>query len=253
MCLILFSFDPASEYPLIVLANRDEFHRRPTARAGFWKEHPRLVAGRDLEKGGTWMGVTTSGRFAAVTNYRSPRDMQPGGRSRGDLPLAFLTGDEAALSYLAAVQDDAAAYAGFNLLVFDGQTMGYLSNRSGEGAQSVRAGVHGLSNALLDTAWPKVAGGREALQGLMASGLPAASWMRIMADTGKAADDQLPDTGIGLEKERLLSSRCIESPEYGTRCTSFVCIPRDGPIEFVERTLVPKGLESDTVRFLLSS
>lgn len=253
MCLILFAFEPSSEYPLVVLANRDEFHRRPTAQAGFWKETPGVLAGRDLEKGGTWLGVTTSGRFAAVTNYRSPRDMQPGGRSRGALPQLFLEGGMDAMSYLETVHEDAQAYAGFNLLVYDGTAMGYLSNRSGSGPQEVSPGIHGLSNALLDTDWPKVTEGREVLAELLGEGPPDPSWMHVMADTRTAADDQLPDTGIGLEKERLLSSRCIQSPDYGTRCSTFARFHKGGRIRFVERTLVPADLDPDTVSFSLNA
>lgn len=253
MCLILFSFDPAAEYPLVVLANRDEWHERPTLPAGPWEEYPYVVAGRDLQKGGTWMGVTTDGRFAAVTNYRSPEDMQAGERTRGELTVAFLAGKDDVPSYLDRVLSRSAAYAGFNLLVFDGTHMGYLSNRADDGIQSVSAGIHGISNAFLDSDWPKVSGGKKDLRALLETGTPDASWLSIMSDTRRPPDSLLPDTGLGLERERALSPRCIRLPTYGTRCSSFVSIRQDGRIEFEERTLTPEGHNGNTVRLVLGN
>jgi uncharacterized protein with NRDE domain len=251
MCLILFKSDPRGEYPLTVLANRDEFHHRPARQADFWDEYPHILAGRDLEKGGTWMGITTGGRFAAVTNYRSPEDMTAGGQSRGELPLDFLNGAMATMPYLETVLDKGDAYAGFNLLVFDGVHLGYASNRSSQPAEIVSSGVHGLSNALLDTPWPKVTEGKAALKEVAANGRPDSSWMLIMADTRRASHDRLPDTGIGSEKEYMLSSRCIEMEGYGTRCSSFVSIRHDGQIRFQEKTLIPTHADPDTVQFTI--
>lgn len=251
MCLILFKYEPEGVFPLTVLANRDEFYQRRTSQADFWDRKPNILAGRDLEKGGTWMGVTTEGRFAAVTNYRSLADMNAGGRSRGELPVAFLEGSMDAMSYLNAVMDRCHDYTGFNLLVFDGITLGYASNRSGKKAVVVPPGIHGLSNALLNTDWPKVSKGRAALRGAAADGDPKPSWMNILSGTEPAPDEDLPDTGIGLEKERLLSSPCIISDDYGTRCSTFVTIRRDGHILFREKTLIPEGLDPDTVEFAI--
>jgi len=251
MCLILFKVDPEGEYPLTVLANRDEFHHRSTLQAGFWDEHPHILAGKDLEKGGTWMGVTTSGRFAAVTNYRSPMDMKAGGQSRGELPLDFLKGSMASMSYLDSILEKGDAYAGFNLLVFDGIQLGYTSNRSAQSAKSVSSGIHGLSNALLDTPWPKVTEGKAAFKEVDSQGRPNPSWLSIMADTRRASGERLPDTGIGSEKEYLLSSRCIEMDGYGTRCSSFVSIRQDGQIQFQEKTLIPSDADPDTVQFTI--
>ncbi len=249
MCLILFSYDPDSRHPLVVLANRDEFHARETSQAGFWDDAPDVLAGRDLEKGGTWMGVTKAGRFAAVTNYRSPRDMTSGGLSRGELTADFLKGDADTMSYLEAVAARGDAYTGFNLIVFDGETMGYLSNRSGEAPSRVSPGVHGLSNALLDTEWPKVTGAKADLTALISAGSPSPDWMTILSATSEARDEDLPDTGIGLDKERMLSARCIVSDTYGTRSSSFVRIDQDGGVAFVERTLIPADRHPATVSF----
>lgn len=251
MCLILFKYDPTGEYPLTVLANRDEFHHRPTRQAGFWDDHPHILAGKDLEKGGTWMGVTTGGRFAAVTNFRSRKDMQAGGNSRGELPLEFLKGSMSTMNYLAATMERGGDFAGFNLLVFDGKELGYASNRSPQPAGIVGAGIHGLSNALLDTPWPKVTEGKAALADVSARATPDPSWLSIMADTRRAPLEQLPDTGIGEEKEYLLSSRCIEMESYGTRCSSFVGLRRDGQVHFLEKTLVPSDSDPETVRFII--
>lgn len=251
MCLILFHYDPEGEYPLTVMANRDEFHQRRTLQAGFWDDTPQILAGRDLEKGGTWMGVSRTGRFAAVTNFRSLADMRPGGASRGDLPRRFLAGEDAASVYAARVVEAGGSFAGFNLLVFDGTELVHVSNRDSAGPTRVSPGSHGLSNALLDTPWPKVTEGVEALEHSVRHGDPAEDWRRIMADTGIAPDERLPDTGIGIEKERQLSSRCIVSPGYGTRCTSYVRVGRDGSIVFEEKTLVPAGLNPETVAYTL--
>jgi len=250
VCLILFSFNPSATYPLVVLANRDEFHDRPSAPAAPWEDYPDIVAGRDLEKGGTWMGVSRQGRFAAVTNYRSPRDMKAGGRSRGELTVDFLAGQDDVSTYMTRVAAHSSAYAGFNLLIYDGQTMGYLSNRLRPGSRFVSEGLHGLSNAFLDSDWPKVSQGTKELSSLMEAGEPEPSWLSIMMDTEQASDDLLPDTGIGLEKERVLSPRFIHLPNYGTRCTSYVCIRRDGRIEFEERTHASGGGAPATMRYV---
>jgi uncharacterized protein with NRDE domain len=249
MCLILFRYDPDGEHPLTVMANRDEFHGRKTRQVGFWDDAPHILAGRDLEKGGTWMGVTRRGRFAALTNYRSLADMHLGWESRGELTRQFLEEEVPAGEYAERVLRSGDRYTGFNLLVYDGQDLIYVSNRSGQPPVRVGPGFHGLSNALLDTPWPKVTRGVQAFQASVRDGNAAVDWIGIMSDTEAADDDQLPDTGIGLEKERRLSSRFIDSPGYGTRCTSFVQMDRNGAISFVERTLVPEGLDPDTVRF----
>ena len=250
MCLILLKWAPESDTPLTVLANRDEFHGRPSHQADFWDDHPRILGGRDEQAGGTWMAITVDGRFAAVTNYRSPSDMQSGGRSRGELPVGFLTGRDSSLAYLDTVAERGNDYAGFNLLVFDGKDLGYWSNRSDRAPSRVEPGIHGLSNALLDTPWPKVVSGKKDLERALEAGeRPLDFWLDVLSSSAQAPDDQLPDTGVGLEKERVLSARCIESPGYGTRCSSLVALGRNGHVTFAEKTRFPADLDPDLVVF----
>jgi len=250
MCLILFSFDPGTDRPLTVLANRDEFHERPTAQADFWSDKPAVLAGRDLLAGGTWLGVTTRGRFAAVTNYRDLASINPDARSRGELTTDFLSGDDPANEYLSRVETKGGDYNGFNLLVFDSENLAYYSNMSGGPPQELNTGIFGLSNHLLNTPWPKVVSGKEALRLELESGSgDDNSLLNVLADTSIAADGDLPDTGVGLEKERILSARCISSPGYGTRSSTLVSFSGRGTIKFKERTIIPSDLDPHTVSF----
>lgn len=253
MCLILFHWDPDGDIPLTVLANRDEFHDRPALQADFWQDHQDILAGRDERRAGTWLGVTAGGRFAAVTNYRSPRDMQPGGRSRGELPVAFLNARDRSMAFLESILAEGDQWAGFNLLVYDGVDLAYGSNRDTAGPQLITPGVHGLSNALLNTSWPKVDSGKQELEALLSGSVEESGaeegWLNVLASREEAEDDLLPDTGIGLEKERLLSARRIVSEGYGTRCSTLVRIGWDGQMEFVEKTWIPRSLDQDTVAF----
>lgn len=237
MCLILFAYEVHPAYRLILAANRDEFYERPTAAAGFWPDAPEVLAGRDLLHGGTWLGVTRGGRFAAVTNYRDPAARLDGARSRGRLVADFLDGRESAAAYtrrLAARADD---YNGFNLLAGDARELYYFSNRGGPSAR-LAPGVYGLSNALLDTPWPKVLRGKRALAELTEAGdaLAPETVVEILLDRVRAADRELPDTGVGVEVERVLSPLFIVSPGYGTRCSTVVLAQRDGNLTFVERS-----------------
>jgi uncharacterized protein with NRDE domain len=250
MCLILFDWDPDGDYPLTVLANRDEFHDRPARQAHFWEDKPDILAGRDLKEGGTWMGVTAGGRFAAVTNFRSPKDMQPGRRSRGELPVGFLDSRKRSDAYMEEVLSDGDDWAGFNLLLFDGVDLVWGSNRAEDGMVRLEPGIHGLSNALLDTPWPKVVDGKRALKALLhEDDYIENGWLSVLSDASMAPDAQLPDTGVGLEKERLLSARRIVSSGYGTRCSTLIRLSWDGSVEFIEKTWIPVGLEPDTVEY----
>ena len=216
MCLILFALQQHPEYPLIVIANRDEYYLRPTQAPHFWPEAPEIFAGKDLQAGGTWMGITRQGRFAAVTNYRDNLDAPDNAISRGDLCKNFLNSDISAEQFLAQIDQQKHRYAGFNLLVGDSQQLFYYSNKQGE-IISVPAGVHGLSNGLLNDPWPKVETGKLALADALKAGLSSPALMSVLLDSRSYPDDQLPRTGIELEKERLLSSRFICSEDYGTR------------------------------------
>lgn len=233
MCLIAFAWRVNPLFPLVVAANRDEFLRRPTAPASFWGDAPRVLAGRDLEAGGTWLGVTTSGRFAALTNFRDPRTHREGRKTRGELVARFLEGDETPGAYLDRLLESAAHYNGFSLLVGDGSRLFVFSNVDGEPAE-VPPGVHGLSNNLLDTPWPKVERTRAALASIASDPSPDAL-LTLLADATRPPDADLPETGVGLEVERLLSSPFIESPSYGTRSSTALLVSRDR-IVFVERT-----------------
>jgi uncharacterized protein with NRDE domain len=251
MCLILLGWQAHPRWRLVVAANRDEFHARPTAPAAWWPEHPQLLAGRDLEQGGTWMGVTRGGRFAAVTNFRDPAGVRPGAPSRGRLVSDFLLGEMPSLAYLAGLMPLAPAYNGFNLLVMDGTTLAWTSNRAPM-ARTLPPGVYGLSNHLLDTPWPKVAHGKAELREALAA--PEAELeerlFATLARRDPAPDAELPHTGVGTELERALSSAFIITPEYGTRCSTVLLLAQDGSGLLVERTTtLPQAEGYREVRF----
>lgn len=236
MCLILLAYRLCPDYPLILAGNRDEYYDRPTRPAAFWKEAPEILAGRDLVGGGTWLGVSRTGRLATVANYRHPSEFNRQGLSRGWLTVDFLRGATEPAGYLETVARRGQSYKGFNLLVGDGSELAYYSNREG-GIRQLSPGLYGLSNALLDTPWPKVAQGKAALAEILATGPPAPEGLlTILADTSRPPDELLPDTGVGLERERLLSSRFIVSPNYGTRASTVILFDRTGEVTFVERT-----------------
>ncbi|HKC25885.1 MAG TPA: NRDE family protein [Thermoanaerobaculia bacterium] len=244
MCLLLLAVGVDANMPLVVAANRDEFRDRPSAPAAFWEDAPGILAGRDLEAGGTWLGVSRSGRFAAVTNVRDGRAARSAARSRGRLVSGFLSSRDDAETYLRLAADEARLYGGFNLVAGGVDGLFWLSNRAPSAvAVRVSRGVHGISNALLDTPWPKLTAARESLASLLGSArataepraLPA-SLFGLLSDTSRADDAQLPDTGIGLERERILAPAFIDTPEYGTRTSTVVFFRADGSVELEERT-----------------
>ena len=234
---------------MILAANRDEFYERRTARAAFWADDADTLAGRDMERGGTWLGVTRGGRVAAVTNYREPGVKIADAPSRGHLVSGFLASDESAEEYLAKLSERAHLYNGFNLIVGAGGRLHYFSNRGG-GPQEIEPGVHGLSNHLLDTPWPKVERGRKALSELVEGGsLSIEEVFRILADDARAEDDILPETGVGLELERMLSPLFIESQVYGTRSSTVLLFNRQGEVTFIERTFGRKDGEQGDAHY----
>ncbi|MEZ4774802.1 MAG: NRDE family protein [Bacteroidia bacterium] len=243
MCLILFGYRVHPGYPLIIAANRDEFYARPTLRAGWWEENPAILAGKDLQAGGTWLGVSKSGRFAAVTNFREPNNIKPQAPSRGALVTRFLEGQTGTIPYLDHLSTQAEAYNGFNLLTFDSNTLGWYSNRH-ENPEWLDPGVYGLSNHLLNTAWPKVQQGKERLAALISpeTEMNPESLFEMLNNDTIAPDDRLPSTGVSLELERMLSAMCIKSPTYGTRVSTVVLIDHSGKVYFEERAHVPEGL-----------
>lgn len=229
----------------MVAANRDEDFSRPASAAAFWTDDPDIVAGRDLSAGGTWLGATRSGRFAAITNFRNPADRMTDAPSRGALVADFLRGRQMPAEYLARLQETAQRYNGFSLLVGDGNELWCFSNR-GMAPRSVEPGVHGLSNHLLDTPWPKVRKGVEALEASVRANAPVEQYFALLEDTQTAAEDQLPDTGVGPERERWLSSIRLSGGPYGTRCSTVFIAGRDGNAQFHERTWAVDGHAQST-------
>jgi len=237
MCLVLFAHMVHPDFPLVLAGNRDEFYVRSTAPAAFWPESPELLAGRDLVGGGTWLGVTRAGRWAAVSNYRQPATGQRTGLSRGQLTVDFLRGASAPFDYLATVARRGEDYRGFNLIVGAGGEIAYYSSREGI-VRLLPAGIYGLSNALLDTPWPKVVEGKAALAALLAGPLPPRPepLFALLSDATRPPDRLLPETGVGLERERVLSSRFVLSADYGTRTSTVLLADRTGEVVFAERT-----------------
>ncbi|HET7232508.1 MAG TPA: NRDE family protein [Longimicrobium sp.] len=237
MCLVLFAWEKHPRHRLIVAANRDEFYARPTAAAGWWADHPRVLAGRDLREGGTWLGITRDGRFAAVTNVREPEMYRVDAPSRGHLVGNFLVSRAPSMGYVAGLMPISPAFNGFNLLLWDGTTLAWFSNRS-PGARTLPPGVYGLSNALLDTPWPKVVLGKDDLRRAMEEPDDEleARLFTSLARRDPAPDAELPRTGVGDERERALSSAFIATPEYGTRCSTVLLVGHDGEVSFTERT-----------------
>jgi len=231
------AFNRHPAYPLILLANRDEYYDRPSAPACFWEEQPSVLAGKDLRAGGTWLGITRKGRIAAVTNYRDPASIKEGAPSRGGLVSNFLLGQEGPLEYLDKLDREAEKYNGFNLIVGEKGQYYWYSNR-GDGARSLSAGIYGLSNHLLDTPWPKVAKSKDALVHLLSEqeGPSLEELFRILTDHTIAGDEHLPDTGVDLEWERILSPIFIVSPTYGTRSSTVLLLDVQERATFVEKT-----------------
>lgn len=236
MCLLLVAHDCLPDHRLVVIANRDEFHARPTAAAAWWDEPAGVVAGRDLEGGGTWLGLHARGRFATVTNVRSGDRVRRGPRSRGLIVNDFLCGDVSARQFSKALAVHGRDYDGFNLLAHDGDELCWYSNQT-DSPRVLAPGLYTLSNAALDTAWPKTERLRAGFARVLATA-PAdlvGALLDLLRDAEPAADADLPETGVGHELERLLSSIFIAGGHYGTRCSSVVLVGRDGAVQFHER------------------
>jgi len=246
MCLILVAWKTSKEHPLVVAANRDEFHARPASPAAFWDDRPGILAGRDLEARGTWMGVSRAGRFAAVTNFRDPSERRTTARSRGELVSGFLASDEPPEAFLARLAPRAADYNGFNLIAGDGRSLWCFSTREGR-PREVAPGIHGLSNHVLDEPWPKVVRARAAMEQALRDADPFAAMEAAMASTEPADDDALPETGVGLEWERRLAPALITGADYGTRSTTLLRVGRDGSWHLREHTRGANGAVTSTV------
>lgn len=242
MCLIALAWRAHPRYPLIVVANRDEFHDRPAAPLAEWPDAPGLYGGRDLRAGGAWLALSGGGRLAAVTNVREPQPAPAGLRSRGALATGFLQGAASAPEAAQGLMDEAGRFGAFNLLLSDGQTLSYASNRPEPRWQPVAPGVHAISNAGLNTPWPKTLRLRAALQAWLDEGREEVEPLfTALADDRAPADAELPDTGVGLDLERLLAPPFIRSARYGTRASSVVLLGPEG-WRFEERRFGPDGV-----------
>jgi len=250
MCLIVFAWQVVPGVPLIAAANRDEFYDRDTTPAAPWPDAPHIYAGRDLKAGGSWMGITRPApaaehaggpsRFAAITNVRKPQEHNPLAPSRGQLVADFLAGSMTAQEYVAQIAPGAGDYNGFNLVLCDGKELVWYSNKGHDDPRNgkpLEPGIYGLSNALLDSAWPKVLKTKAQFASLLCLGAPEDAYFEMLSDTTRAPDMRLPETGVPLELERLLSAVKIESPNYGTRSSTVVKLYSDAPAELHEQQI----------------
>ncbi|MDW3647665.1 MAG: NRDE family protein [Bacteroidia bacterium] len=249
MCLILFAYHQHPAYPLILASNRDEFLDRPTARIHRWNQAP-IHAGKDLKAGGTWMGVSSSSKWAALTNYREGLQEKKQAPSRGALVVDYLLNEQTPDLYARKVQERANLYNGYNLLLGYKEEIYYQSNRSDQ-AQQLKPGIYGLSNHLLNTSWPKVDKGKAALEEVIQKKeLDKEALFHLLIDKNLAADEILPDTGIPYEWEKMLSAMFIESPNYGTRVSTILLMDRKGRMYVEERSYKPEG---DSISFEIES
>ena len=231
MCIIVFAWQQDERYPLIAASNRDEFHDRATEPAR-WRGA--VCCGLDQVAGGTWLGVTEDGRFAALTNFREPRE-PAAERSRGLLPRRFLEDGVDPRRFLEQISDDQHRFAGFNLLVGDRDQLWFFSNREAGPPRPVEPGIHALSNGQLNEPWPKVRQGRDQLTRVLDDEPRHEHLHSILRDTWQPPDEQLPDTGVGLDMERLVAPIFIRTPHYGTRTSTSVLVPREGTPDFREQ------------------
>lgn len=240
MCLLFFAYDCHPRYRLILAANRDEYYRRPTETAHFWASHPWVLAGRDLEMLGTWMGITRSGHFAALTNFRDTSAQIIGPKSRGMLVSNFLCLNESPEKYMLEVANKQTLYNPFNLLVGDSSNLLYFNKQSSK-ALALKPGIYGLSNYFLDTPWPKVQKSKQALANYLENKtlIEPQYLFEILADTELALDHELPKTGISQEQEKILSSIFIQGINYGTRSSTVLLIDRNNHVIFKEKSYIP--------------
>lgn len=251
MCVLFVAYRQHDQFPLVVAANRDEAYGRPALQAHFWEDYPNILAGRDLEQGGTWLGVTRNGKFAALTNFRNPNAPAASQKSRGWIVRDYLDTRLSAQDYLNRLQVEKHLYPGFNIVLSDAGSLWYYSNVEDKPTK-LSPGVYGISNHLLDTPWPKVVRGKHALQsslsGYIEEDVVENNLWGLLADEQQAVDSELPDTGVGLEWERTLSPIFIRSPEYGTRCSTVVMLNSNHRLSFAERTYSPMN-DAKEVRF----
>ena len=238
MCLILVAWQVHRDYPLVLAANRDEYYRRPTLPLAPWEEAPDILGGRDLEAGGSWLACHRNGRFAAVTNVRQGRP-EAAPRSRGALIGNYHKNHTQADEFIKEIEPD--SYGGLNLLLGDRERLFYWSNRNGRPPQALKPGIYGLSNHQLETPWPKLLAAKQAFAQALEQ-LPATEpFFALLANREQSADGELPDTGIPLDKERMLSAIFVSSEDYGTRASTLVLGHRHGGFTLQERSFGPGG------------
>ena len=250
MCLLFFAYECHPSYRLILAANRDDYYHRPTASAQFWETHPWVLAGRDLEMLGTWMGITRSGRFAALTNFRDPSAQIIAPKSRGMLVSNFLCLNDSPEEYMLEVANDRSRYNPFNLLVGDSSQLLYFNKQSSK-ALKLKSGIYGLSNHFLDTPWPKVQKSKHALARYLENQtlIEPQYLFDILADTELAQDHELPKTGISREFEKMLSSIFIQGVKYGTRSSTVLLIDRNNHVIYKEKSYLPGQEECDELSY----
>ena len=247
MCLITFAYKAHPKYRFILAANRDEFYARPTTAVNWWEDRSEILGGRDLQALGTWMAMNKNGRFAAVTNFRDLQNINPVAQSRGDLPVNFLRENVSPDEYAKRVFEDGKKYNGFNLLVMS-EGMAHVSNYD-ESINSLQPGIYGLSNALLDTPWPKVVKSKKAFENLIQEEFKTENLIEIMQDETTAPDEELPETGLDYDREKALSAMCIRTPDYGTCCSTAITIDHDGNVNFVEKSYPVGNRKEGTVSY----
>jgi uncharacterized protein with NRDE domain len=249
MCLIILGWKTHPNYPLVVAANRDEFLNRPTAAADFWQDYPHILAGRDLQAGGTWMGITRQGRFAALTNYRDPNHMQPNHLTRGALVSDFLKSNHNAREYIESIKSYSNNYNGFNLLVGNQSEMYWFSNITGQ-SKLLEPGIYGISNHLLDTPWPKLQEAKAEFTREIKHLPDDSGLFRLLLNDRIHPDEILPKTGVNLDRERALSAIFITTfPGYGTRGSTVITANQKGFVSFTEKTWGEHGIAGEKRSF----
>lgn len=250
MCLIAFAWDAHPDYRLLLAANRDELHQRPSQDMHWWPDQQDILAGRDLQAGGAWLAMSKSGRFATVTNYREGQQRRAGLESRGGLVTAFVAGKESPADFVAGIAGE--RYAGFNLLAADDTGIWYVSNR-GDGPRRLPAGVYGLSNATLDTPWSKLVRTRDALSGLIASDeVDETHLMRLLADRSVSPVSEIEQGHLPFELARAVTAPFIVTDQYGTRCTTVLRWNREGDVSLRERRFGAAGEKAGESEFRFS-
>lgn len=249
MCIIFLSFQAHTRYPLIIAANRDEFYQRPTSPLHFWDDSPDILAGRDLKEMGTWLGMTRTGRFAGLTNYRNPNEAQTGKQSRGHIISEYLTGTAEPERFIGQLQINRDKYRGYNLLVGNPYNLWYYSNIENKPAR-LDPGIYGLSNHLLDTPWPKIIRGKKAFSACLENEtVHPEDLFDVLADAEQAPDEYLPETGVGRDWEKKLSSIFIQTEHYGTRSSYVIFVDNNHNVLFYEKFFADKNIKETCYSF----